>query len=121
MNTINICFRWFVVTSGALFSKLDLPAAAVFSERTLGEEEDEDERQLREGLPGYSEDWQLREALAQCEIDFLSEEEPSVATTCSEIPSAAAAAPLCGLRHFSGDGVDGVFMGAAGIPVRYRL
>lgn len=29
--------------------------------------------------------------------------------------------PLDGLRRFSRDGVDGVFMGAAGVPVRYRL
>lgn len=29
--------------------------------------------------------------------------------------------PLDGLRRFSRDGMDGVFMGAAGVPVRYRL
>ncbi|CAM9853661.1 unnamed protein product [Scytosiphon promiscuus] len=29
--------------------------------------------------------------------------------------------PVDGLRRFSRDGVDGVFMGAAGVPLRYRL
>ncbi|CAM9392313.1 unnamed protein product, partial [Laminaria digitata] len=85
---------------------------------------EEEERLLREELPGYAEDWQLREALAKCEIAFLSEEQSLAASTCSESRSAAAAAaaaPLRGLKHFSGDGVDGVFMGAAGVPVRYRL
>lgn len=30
-------------------------------------------------------------------------------------------APVNGLRYFAREGVDGVFMGAAGVPLRYRL
>ena len=72
-------------------------------------------------MPGYADDLQLREALVKCEIAFLSEEEPLAATACTEVRSAATTSPQRGLRRFSRDGVDGVFMGAAGIPVRYRL
>ncbi|CAN0479678.1 unnamed protein product [Ectocarpus sp. 12 AP-2014] len=81
----------------------------------------------------------LREVLAQCEAAFVAGTEhattpgsvPSSSSTTSETAAAAAAAgpkqlsaksaPLEGLRRFSRDGTDGVFMGAAGVPVRYRL
>ncbi|CBJ27099.1 lysophospholipase l2 pldb, hydrolase of alpha/beta superfamily [Ectocarpus siliculosus] len=78
----------------------------------------------------------LRQVLAQCEAAFLAGTED--ATTPGSVPSSSSAsetaaaapgpkqlsaksAPLEGLRRFSRDGTDGVFMGAAGVPVRYRL
>lgn len=33
----------------------------------------EQKEELREGLPAYAEDWQLREALARCELAILED------------------------------------------------
>ncbi|CAM9800216.1 unnamed protein product, partial [Hapterophycus canaliculatus] len=96
----------------------------------------EAEQQLRQALPGFQQDDQLREALAQCEADMLADDDEDRAATRSAgslVPEGAATVasrsassssscpPLDGLRRFSRDGVDGVFMGAAGVPLRYRL
>ncbi|CAM9548129.1 unnamed protein product [Ectocarpus fasciculatus] len=98
---------------------------------TAGEEGQD---QLRQRLPAFVEDYQLRQVLAKCEAAFLAGTED--ATTTDSVPSSssvsetaavgpkplsAESAPLEGLRRFSRDGTDGVFMGAAGVPVRYRL
>lgn len=42
---------------------------------TAGElpSEGAEEASLRKGLPGYTEDWQLREALGQCGLDVLAD------------------------------------------------
>ncbi|CAM9214823.1 unnamed protein product [Ectocarpus sp. 8 AP-2014] len=114
-------------------SRIRPPSASTGLGVTAGEEGQE---QLRQRLPAFVEDDMLRKVLAQCEAAFLAGTED--ATTPGSVPSssstsetAAAAAgpkqlsaksaPLEGLRRFSRDGTDGVFMGAAGVPVRYRL
>lgn len=90
------------------------------------------------------EDWQLRDALEQCELDIViasgrsqtggggaitygssnpdgvRRSDTSVGSTCQESEEAESG-PTEGLRHFSEEGVDGVFMGAAEVPIRYRL
>lgn len=48
-------------------------------------------------------------------------EAPKTEDPPAKVESPKSAGPVDGLRRFSRDGADGVFMGAAGVPVRYRL
>lgn len=60
--------RWNQLLEGRHRTRVKAAAAA-----ELLPSEEVEETSLRKGLPGYAEDWQLREALGQCELDILAD------------------------------------------------
>ncbi|CAM9979676.1 unnamed protein product [Pylaiella littoralis] len=98
-----------------------------------GEQQRQEQLLLRQGLPAFGGDDELRAVLSRCELVAASAAAAAVAAAAAAAvadgvePSETAPSPstidgpLEGLRRFSLDGVDGAFMGAAGLPLRYRL
>lgn len=121
----------------------DIPSRSGTAARREGDHHhDHDHQLLRHRLPAFEEDADLRAVLSRCELVAAEQAATAAqAATSAEAATAPAAAaaervlesskaspspstidgPLEGLRRFSCDGVDGVFMGTAGRPLRYRL